>query len=302
MARHRPTGAAPRPRGTAELRHRFEDCGFRQEQIPNDEQARLLVRLLNVYDDKDLFGDGCPAPLCQICRNAHKCWADAEEGERREPPRPYGEDDEDGSVMLPWVGRAYDPGGVVVVGINPNIDKTKKEWSELFSEHSITWNRGIPILRAGLKRDGGSAFGYRALRWAAALLDDLDGKPPRRRRPKGLIDVVHRIARVQAIKCVPRRKRSEPYEAMWEHCPSMLLAGELDVLKPSRLLVLGNRPYDAIADVGTFAETSSRSLIKRGVVQRSGWCAEVYGMTHPATRDPRRVIASEDALFRLLRA
>ena len=114
--------------------------------------------------------------------------------------------------------------------------------------------------------------------------------------------MVHRIARVQAIKCVPRRKGSEPYDAMWEHCPSMLLPFELDVLKPSRLLVLGSRPYDAITDVATFTKTQSRSQIKRGLLRRSGWESEVYAMTHPAARDQRRVIAGEDALFRLLRS
>ena len=144
VSRSRPTGAARRPRNKRELRRRFEDCRFEREQIPTGEQARLLVRLLDVYEDEQVFADGCPAPLCQICPKSRTCWADAKDGERRQPSRPYGADDEDGSVMLPWVGRSYEPGGVVVLGISPNIDTKPSEWSELLSEHSITWNRAIP--------------------------------------------------------------------------------------------------------------------------------------------------------------
>jgi DNA invertase Pin-like site-specific DNA recombinase len=51
----------------------------------------------------------------------------------------------------------------------------------------------------------GSAFAYRMLRSAAAILDLADNEPIRDRDvPGDLVDSLHRTARLQAVKCVPQ--------------------------------------------------------------------------------------------------
>jgi len=55
------------PRNKAELRARFEKDGFDPEEIPDGDQARLLLVFVEIYanDDKNL----APAtrPLCECC-------------------------------------------------------------------------------------------------------------------------------------------------------------------------------------------------------------------------------------------
>jgi hypothetical protein len=295
-------GGEPIPRTIAELQRRFLSYGYTTSECPRGEQAQILVRLLELYGRLGLLPDGRPAPLCQICANADACWATAPTEVRREPPDRYGEDDEDGGVCLPWVGPKYRPHGLVVLGINPNIGpgEHRKDYTDLLIEHGITWQHYVSSFRKGLKGEGGSRFGFGVMRCAAGLLDVLDGQPVRDREPEEFIDAITRIARLQAIKCVPRRRRSRPFDEMWNRCPPLLLAHELDILEPRRLLVLGEKPAKAVSKLRGF-RPGHRIVVPAfsGLLARDGWRAEVYALPHPAA--PAAEV-SETAFLRSLRA
>ncbi len=281
---HGCAGGEPRPRSFRDLQGRFQSYDYAPEQLPRRHQGKMLLRLLDVYERLGLLRDERPAPLCQICPNAKACWASAEAKVRREPPDDCGEDNEDGSVCLPWVGPEYRAGGVVVLGINPHIapGKRRHDYTDLLIEHSITWNHYVANFSRGIKAEGGSRFAFASMRSAAALLDVLDKKPVRARRPKELLDPVMRVARLQAIKCVPRRESSKPFPEMWERCPPLVLGDELDVLRPGILLALGEKPAGAVAQLRGFQEKRADApRVCRGLIQRARWAADVYMLPHP---------------------
>jgi hypothetical protein len=201
------------PGNGSELRARFEQAGFDPDEIPSGDQTTLLLELLELYasESKDL----APAtrPLCDCCPNREPCWAGAEDARRT----PSTDRPEDGGIMLPWVGTRYRPDalvapdGLVVIAINPNIAPDHRSF--LLSEHEISWRHHCG-LETGQKSDKGSSFAYRMLRSAAAVLDFADELPiTDRERPQDLVDALHRTARLQAVKCVPRRDRSKPTSA-----------------------------------------------------------------------------------------
>lgn len=190
----------------------------------------------------------------------------------------------------------------MILGVNPNI--SADEWSELLSEHSITWERHVLPLSKGKRGQG--RFAFAAYRTAAALLDLLDDSPVRLREPEELVDIPARTARLQAVKCLPKCRGSTPRAKMWKHCPPLLLGDELNVLRPSALLVLGGKPLSASKALDqraagralAFEPRPSRlERVTRGLLCGENWSADVYGLPHPrAGKD-----ANEQAFIRSLR-
>jgi hypothetical protein len=268
-----PAGAQVRK--VSDLQALFVDDGYESHQVPSGTQARLLVRLYRLYEEAGLLPHGRPAPLVACCRNATECWAAA----LKARPAQVGDN---GCVALPWVGRGYRPGGVVVLGINPNIGVDEE--TDLLIEHGISWDKHHVSLENGERRQERSAFAFGAMRSAAVLLDVLDDLPVRDRDPVELVETLHRTVRLQSIKCVPRRTRSKPTPAMWRNCPPMLLGSELDIVKPASLLVLGTDARWAIQRLdGYRAGRVTSKVLSRGVLERRGWSAEIVCVAHPAS-------------------
>lgn len=278
-------------RTAGDLKALFVEQQYERHQIPVGAQAKLLLRLYRLYARKGLLPGGRLAPLVDCCCNAPTCWAPALAAR---PPRRG----DNGSIMLPWVGRRYRPGGVVVLAVNPNI--APEDDTDLLIEHGMTWEKHKVGLEHDARRYESSAFAFGAMRSAAALLDVLDGFSVRDREPHELVEALHRTARLQSVKCVPRRNGSEPTNPMWENCPPLLLGGELDILKPALLLVLGGNPRWAVERLDGFRQRrSSSSSLGRGVLDRPGSSTEVFFVAHPRSNDFK---ASYRALLRSLRS
>ena len=274
-------GGAERPRTVRDLQARFRSYDYKSEEmIPKGNQAKALLRLLDVYEEAGLLPCGQPAALCHVCRHKQACWSAAKADARRRPRQRDREDDENGCVPLPWVGPHYARGGVLVLGINPNI--AGRDYTDLLIEHSNTWNQYIESFRHGKRAVGRSRFGFAAMRSAAALVDTLHGRPPRLREPKELVETLLCTARLQAVKCMPRVPNSKPYREMWEHCPSLLLGEELNVLRPGILLALGDDPRSAVERLSGFEPLRARALGSPvGRMRGRGWVADVYTLPHP---------------------
>lgn len=268
------------PRDKDGLRRRFESAQFCPEEFPSGEQATLLLELLTCYDEHGL----APAtrPLCTCCPHAAACWATAMNA-LRSPSR---EKPEDGGIILPWVGARYRPGGVLVIAVNPNIAADDRTY--LLSEHEISWDLYDTSLRNQQPRVGQSTFAFRMARSAAVLLafadrasvGDLDDR-------EALVDALHRTARLQTVKCVPKRARSRPTAEMTRRCPSFLLEHELAVLRPGFILTLGNVPDAAVAELPgyTYLEDQSSEYLWRHRIDATWGQAEVFAIPHPG--DPR---------------
>lgn len=281
-----------RPLTTVKLRNRFRDDSFEPAQVPAGTQAQLLVQFLRLYDQKRLLPKRGPRRLCDCCDHREDCWGAAMDA-RATPSR------ESGGIVLPWIGRHYQLGGVVVLAINPNIGAGDE--TDLLIEHAISWCHHQPGLEQNHRRHEGSAFAFGAMRSAAVLLDLLDGAPVRDREPCELVDALHRTARLQAVKCIPRRTRSSPTRGMWRNCPPFLLSEELKLLRPRYLLTLGNDARGASTAL-TGYRPARRTRSGRGHLGRiefDGWTTDLFSVAHPAWGKSH---ADHDVLLRSARA
>lgn len=91
-----------------------------------------------------------------------------------------------------------------------------------------------------------------------------------RERPKDLLDPLHRTARLQALKCVPRRDRSKPTSAMEQTCSTFLLEEQLEVLQSQLILTLGSVPDAAISRLSRYEhlDTNSEYLWRRRLARK----------------------------------
>jgi hypothetical protein len=255
---------------------RFVAAGRPAEQIPQGEQASLPIKLLAVYEQAGLAHDPWPQPLCRCCRHNERCWT----GPQSEHRHPTATEPEDGAVMLPWVGPKYRPGGVAIIAINPNI--APDDPTNLLLEHGISWDQHEAKLRQNFKLNDRSPFAWKSLTTAAALLDYIDGRPAQTREPRELIDALHRTARLQAVKCVPKVRNSTPRPGMQKLCPAFLLGDELRVLEPGYVLVFGVPAREAVRRLSEFVPEKSSPHLSSGRLISGDWSADTFALAHPS--------------------
>ena len=238
-----------------ELDALFRDRCYPDEQVPRGQQARLLIRIARIYSERGLWGDGEDIALCDVCPNAASCWGGLPRSARRRPsPK---RKIENGAIVLPWVGPNYKPGGVVAVGINPNISGNDPTTVDI--EHGITWDHYIEAtMKRGRLTEGGSRFGGHSTRAIALLQDSLDGVSPRPRAPRDLIEPLKRSPRLQTVKCVPRTEVSAPTRQMTKRCPEFLLEAELRVLSPRVVITFGAVPRDGVVTLDAYEPMATR--------------------------------------------
>lgn len=262
------------PTDEQSLRRRFEQAGFDREECPSGEQANLLLALLSCYRIRGL--GPATRPLCEACPSSTECWQSLPFARRM----PGGGSPEDGGIMLPWVGANYQVGGALVIAINPNIDADDP--TDLLTEHALSWDHHHRVLEDNQR----TTFAYRAARSLARLVAYVKHAAACEDHEEDLVDTLHRTARVQAVKCIPKRARSEPSVRMGRDCPDLLLAQELAILQPGVILTLGNIADAAIARLNGYeylAEVSGEYLWRHRIHGTWGE-ADVFGIPHPAAR------------------
>jgi len=245
----------------------------------------LAEELRQRYERKGLVRGQTALPLHRACPNAAACWAGL-------TPAQAPADDYAG-LSLPWVGPLYQPGGVLLVGINMNEHGGLTAWDGL-----IEW-----ALKDLPRKDrlfasptyAGSMLHQRGGWYAAVVLKHLgvedfgDGSPVHEwnRRPTRNAKVIkawEHIAATNQIKCSPLGgKRSRPTQAMWRNCAPLLLRDEITVLRPRVLLVLGaDDNLTGLGSLGTKEAATVRRGIVRGVLHAPEGSFPIVALLHPA--------------------
>lgn len=259
-------------------------------------QIKLLTSCFELYQERGLHSltrAGYERALCSICPSRAGCWpgdtAKTEHGHN------------DGVISLPHVGRRYtaDGSGVVVLGLNfydyagleANISLVAWE-ADAFRDREVT-------VATYDNQDGyrGSKFAYRTTASATTLSRALSGVATDAPLSGGeMAATLSQIARLQTVKCSPRHNYSKPNSAMLRNCPPLILADELDVLKPGHVLVFGNDAFWALRRLPGFEMLDWLPNLKRAAIGRDWGTAEVWGLYHPAARNSHLWERSEDAL------
>jgi hypothetical protein len=263
--------------------------------LRSETQIELALQFSRLYERHGLIRDAIAAPLWGCCPNGGDCWRNAPDA------RPTG-GPEDGGISLPWIGSSYRPGGVVVIGINFNDANGLTRAYQIAPEDSRELTAGQRRVTYGYPRQeyAGSDFPYRSTRSAALLSDYLDGVPVTdREAPQDVAQWVHRIVRLQAIKCSPRNdKSSKPTNEMWVNCPPMLLEAELHAAQPGAVIGFGADVRWVFGRLPSFEVEGVRSRVQYGSVEVAERTIPVYLIDHPRSN---RWAAAHATLADLLR-
>jgi hypothetical protein len=135
----------------------------------------------------------------------------------------------------------------------------------------------------------GSLFAYRSTRTAALLVDVVNATPVKdRQRPEELVSILDQIVRLQAVKCSPpNTQASKPTNDMWDNCPPMLLADELEIAAPRFVIAFGSDAAWAIAPMLTNDPIYRAPRLHSGTIRAHTFRATVLMVDHPAARGHR---------------
>jgi hypothetical protein len=175
---------------------------------------------------------------------------------------------------------------VVLVGLNPNISRA--ESTELLLEHGISWCRHqARVFDQEREYDERSPFAFRAYQSLSAVAAHADGLSiPARASFSELRTTLHRTARLQAVKCIPRVEVSRPEREMSHRCPAFVLAEELKILQPRYILGVGARVRDAFGAMNGYRveRTDGKNLLTVGTVAVGRGSTTVFLIPHPSAR------------------
>lgn len=204
------------------------------------------VPLVALYRGLGLVSQGDPPRgehLPTRCECANTCWAglDANHVPKVE--------DRAAELSPPWIGSKYRDGRTVIVmenlvhyggfDLRANATSGMRHLGWLARQQLRDGRRRI--FRSGAYR--GTDVWPRALAYASLWLgaDPAIVRGPAADHPaeKPLVTALDHVAIVQHVKCSPGTRRSEQPQSMWDTCGGHILAGELAILRPERIIVLG---------------------------------------------------------------
>jgi hypothetical protein len=245
-------------------------------------RLKTLADLSAIYEKQGLLGTRSAPALHERCADARECWAPLPASARPRKAEPWGyKQDLPGSVIWPWIGKNYKQGGLAVLGLNfRDGDDEATVALEYLAAHN-----DLGRFTSG-RRQRGSAFPYRSMATAAALLTSLQGgRPLVLPAPETLGEVLEQVVRLQLVKCRPVAKvgqRGAPSQTMCQRCPPRFLWKELDQLEPGVLVAFGNDAYHALGGNLSVRWRSQRDYLARGTLRSRDWEAEVVWLPHPS--------------------
>ena len=231
------------------------------------EQTLIVERLVEHLDE-------VLAPHVQLwdcCRHGERCW-------RRAAQTP--------SIMhyrVPYVGPRYPTRRIALVGMNSRDD------GRIDAEFRTT-TEVIGAFRRG-SRDWGGPFHFRAASAVSMLAAAQDGRElAERLPPPRVVDDLLGSARLQAVQCAPgpEDSRRSPTSKMWRNCPSFLLAGQLEILEPRVIALLGVATHRSFQRLGPLeVEWNSPwrqngNAFARGFARIGPRRIPVFALSHPA--------------------
>jgi hypothetical protein len=259
--------------------------------------SRFDTELVSIYRAQGvLTEDDRPVHLPTECPKSGSCWKHAQ---HRMPV--VGEAATE--ISPPWIGAAYEPGGLLVVMLNMNgwggfdMGPNPRTGNRFLARSAkVGFAQGHRRLFAGNGYRGTMVW-HQAAQYAAAWLHLTVGVPrvePDGRHPvTELPQVLDRIAITQHVKCSPMSdapdERSAPTSEMWVNCGAHLLIHELEILQPSAVLALGTS--DNLAGVSALMAARVGARVEERVMIGRGWSSmSIESMAAPFLIHPVQVI------------
>jgi hypothetical protein len=184
-------------------------------------------KLADIYKEKGV--ETRQGKLRHCCNKATICWNTRTHEKLRVQTK-------QGFITYPYVGDNYFSGGLVVVATNHRDNHGAVKGP--LKDHTFI-RKQIMVL------DKSGGFYGNLARYIMVLLsgETLDSKGSEIDKYwDDSKEAFNKIALVQGVKCNPRRGKkdqNQPTAQMWNNCPKYILPGELRILKPGIILILG---------------------------------------------------------------
>lgn len=191
--------------------------------------------LMQMYENLGVVSNHIPLPLCQACSHHQDCWKD------NEHRKPVDQDNIHWShVSLPWIGQKYHTFRIAVIGINPYEAGGLDFYPKLIPQARAEMASGKIKVNFNHPGYAGTVLWHRIGRYASqTILKFVNDDDPLTFSDLSHIDAYDYISFTNHVKCSPIGDRSQPTQAMWGNCHS-ILKDELAILAPTILLVLGS--------------------------------------------------------------
>jgi hypothetical protein len=285
--------------GSFSITQRLQLAGVPEYGTPC--RLATLERLSEVYASERLLQERAAPALHHRCSDAPDCWAKFPQDAKPANAEQYGFDcDDPGSVIWPWVGEEYRPGGVALLTLNFRSGDGE---ATVALEYLAAWH-AKKQLREGRRRDTNfnSAFAYNSLASAAVVLASSDDLPMAvSPEPESLIATMESVARLQLVKCTPVDsvvERGSPSKTMCQRCPPRFLRRELAILNPGVLIVFGVAAYEQLA-LWPQVRWGAGTYVCRGTMRTCTSEIALIWLFHPSSTDWTQ---SQHALVRSLRS
>jgi hypothetical protein len=251
-------------------------------EMPSRSSTDLLVRISEIYAGQDLLGRRSAPPLHERCPDAAACWHEIDPAARPLEGNNLGfGGDRAGAIAWPWIGRRYQHGGVVLVGLNLRLEWTE---STVAIEYLIAEGDRAQFQAGRRQSDYRSNFPYRSMCAAAAIIASREGGVPvLAPSPQSLEAVMDQVARAQLVKCNPNSDvafRGAPSAQMCRRCPQRFLFQELNVLQPGALVIFGQDAFDAMSDHGGVRWRRNSGYFCRGTFEFADAAPELFWLPY----------------------
>lgn len=243
---------------------------FEEELGLDGERLEMALKLWEAYDAIGVARGQTDPPLHEACPRCEDCWRGAED--RKRPA------DESG-IPLPWLGRRYPETRISVAAVN------LVGWGGKTAHYWICGNQA-DALQENRKKGDNSYMGWATASFVGALEVSLRGEQPpvSLPEPREVASYLDGCAFFETIKCSPAGDRGTPTPAMRDNCPDLLTTRELEILRPSTLVLLGAPTRGAVEWAVRPERLPVGRPFARTTIQFSGRAIEVFMVPHPAAR------------------
>jgi hypothetical protein len=200
------------------------------------------------YKSENIFN----TPLQACCKFCNNCWKGLENRKRNISDLT---DLEKSKIYKPYIGDKYNDFRLLIIGINMNNHGGYEEQRNIAIEACrLLSEEGMKKLNFGNQEYAGSVYWHRVASYAVVYTDNANittkywsnDSPP----DESIAIAFDYFAITNSIKCAPKNlikgDRSIPSTEMFNNCPSYILKKEIEILNPSKILVLGKENYSRV--------------------------------------------------------
>lgn len=217
----------------------------------NSEIKVLEKQIEEFYKSESIFNNS----LQEYCKFCKYCWKGIENRKRNLSDLT---DLEKSKIYKPYIGDKYNDLRLLIIGINMNDHGGYEEQKNIATEACrLLSEEGMKKLNFNKKDYAGSVYWHRIASYAVVYTDNANittkywsnDLPPE----ESIAIAFDYFAITNSIKCAPKNlikgDRSQPTNEMFINCPTHILKKEIEILNPSKILVLGKENYSRVVKV-----------------------------------------------------